>query len=143
MPSPVEEELDSLKQEYSEFQASSRELEAELEKELETERKSFLQLQQKLKGVDDKLAEESKKNSSLLQECSNLQSKCSSLSDKLNEIESRKRALESLNEDLSAQTRILESSNEDLKHKLDNAEEDIVFLQTDIDELKWSKQDYL
>ena len=132
---------DKLKAEYDDYIESSKELEIELENELENERRTSQQLQQRLTMADDRLIDEGKKSSILLLENTTLHSKCSSIADKLNESEASKRVLESGNEDLSAQIRILESTIEDLRHKLDNAEEDIVFLQTDIDELKWSRQE--
>ena len=132
---------DKLKAEYDDYIESSKELETELEKELDNERKECHQIKQKLLIVQDKLGEENKKSGQYLSENNAIQSKYSSLLEKYNDSEARKRSLESVNEDLSAQIRILESTIEDLKHKLDNAEEDIVFLSTDIDELKWSKQE--
>lgn len=134
------EELAVLQQSYDEFVESSKELEAELEHQLQEAQHKIDEIEKKQNDTESKYRLLQENWNQLSKENKTIQNEIQKLKEKVMTTETTKRTLENENEELSNQVRILEATEEDLKHKLLNAEEDIVYLKTDIEELKASKQ---
>ncbi len=135
------EELASLQQSFDEFVESSKELESELEHELQEAQKRFHELEKKHSDVESKYRQLHESWNQLSKENKAVQAEVQKLREKVMASEITKRTLENENEELSNQLRILEATEEDLRHKLTEAEEDIVYLKTDIEELKSIKKE--
>ncbi|RYH27817.1 hypothetical protein EON65_13035 [archaeon] len=130
------EELEALQQTFDEFVESSRDLEAEYEKSLKDAEKDLQESKKKIAILEGRVQQVSVENNALKKENSTLLNEVSSLKNKVAQLEEKRIKYETENDSLSSQLRILEASEEDLKHKLAEAEEDIVFLHNDIEEIK-------
>ena len=129
-------ELDALKSTYDDFVASSGELEAELELQLDQTTEKFDELKKKNVTTESKFLDLQVKYSKTLQDYSKLEEDGEKHIAKYAAIEKVKRSLEATNDELNNSIRILQTTEEDLQHKLLNFEEEIIFLKTDLEEVQ-------
>ena len=129
-------EYEQLKNEYDDFLESSAQIEKELEDNLAVSEQKCADLAKKKSIAEEKFAAIQEKYSQSLRDVSSMQTELGKIREKLSAVEENKRTLESANEDFREKVRILEATEEDLLHKLQHAEEEIIFLQSDIEELQ-------
>eukprot|EP01039_Chlorochromonas_danica_P001554 gene1554-1693_t len=129
-------ELETLQRSFDEYVESSKELENEMDKSLSIAERELKEKDQKIQFSESKIKELVEEYTRLKKVNGNLQEQSLSAKAKLASLEDSKRNLEVKTEDLSNQVRILKASEEDLQHKLLEAEEDIIFLNNDIEDLK-------
>jgi len=134
------EELSTLAQSYEDFQQSSRELEAELEKEVSRSADEMTKLQAKLDKTEEalrKLREEtSKRSEAASTELLQLQNKLKSLEGENAELKIKFRQMEQEKDDLERRLRISNAKVQDLEYQLDVALENGVLLQGDLEALQ-------
>ncbi|KAK4187533.1 putative nuclear distribution protein nude [Podospora australis] len=125
-----------LEQELSEFQASSKELEAELEKDLDAADKREQKLQKKVEGLNYEVEEwkrkykESKAEANAAQ--GTLEKEITTLRDTNRSLQLKLRDIEVANDDFERQARNTTSSLEDLESKYNVAIERAVMLEEEI-----------
>ena len=120
---------------FDDYMDSSKELEMELEASLEQEHTKFNDLMAKKIILEEKLNELQEKNLKYAKENTRLEAEVVRFTENLESSEEKRRILEIKVDELTNNVRILETTEEDLNHKLLRAEEDIIFLQTDLHEL--------
>lgn len=128
--------LESLKKNYEDFMESSSALEKELEDALKDSEDKCAELSKKKILAEERYSLLQDKYSASGAQLSNCQKEVSVLTEKLTQAESKKVELERIVDELQEMVRILEATETDLTHKLQLAEEDIVFLQTDLEEAR-------
>src|SRR5207244_2839238 len=120
---------------------SSKELEAELESALTEAEAKLVSINKKKAAADDKINELTEKNTQLMKDYNKCFAELSQLRDSSGGSDESRRTLENTNEELANKVRMLEATEEDLRHKLSNVEEDMVFLQGDLNDLNVAKTD--
>lgn len=133
-------ELENLQKSFEEYVESSKELEGELENALAANETKLKDAERRLSLSDTKLKQTQEQLQRTTQENSALQNEMNVLRDRLLNLETKKRELENDNDDISNQLRIVQATEEDLRHQLENAEEDAVYLKTDLYELKQERE---
>lgn len=134
-------ELDSVTNSFEEYMISSKEVEKEFEcmlEETETENK---QLKIKYNQLEDKYNNMNEKVNTANQTIDKLQTNVMNLTTKLNELTADYKNLENENEDWIAKYRVLQSTEESLNLKLEANEENLIFVQSDLDILQITAQE--
>lgn len=134
-------ELESLKKSYEDFIESSGSLEKELEDALKDSEDKCIELSKKKAIAEEKFSQLQDKYSTSGAQLINCQKEVSNLTEKLMQAESKKIELERIVDELQEMVRILETTETDLTHKVQIAEEDIIFLHTDLEEAKAASND--
>jgi chromosome segregation ATPase len=132
-----QQQLDELQQSFDELQQlveSSKELEAELETALEEESAKSQKLAEAEQYANNKAANLQLKVDQLNKDLQ--RSSINGQSGDADEQNAKVRRLEIENENLQNQVRVLESTEEDLLHKLQNMEEDVIYLKSDVESLQ-------
>jgi hypothetical protein len=126
-------ECEALKKTFDEFVESSKELENELETELEHTKEKLARANTEKVVAEKRLLLLQEKIEELGTERAKLLETISSLHEQLSQAESEKKKLETENSYLEQQVRILETSEEDLRYKITEAEESVIFLKEDLE----------
>jgi chromosome segregation ATPase len=125
-------ECDNVQRSFDEYVESSKELESELEIALEESEAKIAELTKKKVASDERAKDLNDRLGQTSKEFSKCQTDLIIARENEAKADELKKLLEVANEDLNNRVRILEATEEDLKHKLSNMEEDIVFLQGDL-----------
>ena len=141
MSTELEQELGALRLQYDSFVESSQELEQELERELKDAQKTLDEAAKKRAAAEDKATAALENYSKLMKEQERVQQDLAKTKEKLTQSDTDRVRLENANTELQQRVRILEGTEEDLKHKLENAQEDVIFIQGDLDDLKAAKEE--
>ncbi len=130
-----------LRQSYDELARSSKELETELEYALDALRLENQQLAAKNSNLESRLAEVLEKHKKVSAELNRSHNIVDNMKEKELEMKTNILSLEIEKEDLTNNVRILEASVGELQYKLENAEEAVILLKCEIDDMKEAKLD--
>jgi len=140
-----EKELTDLEDTFTEFQQSSKELEAEMERELVTNEKNLKDktfMYHRLKSEHDEMIEKSRRiaedSGKMIH---NLQDEVDSLKKGNKELRREKQRLEQENDELERRVREAEASLLDLTEKMNKTLEENSFLQTEFEDTKNRSQE--
>ena len=133
-------ELESLKKSYEEFIESSGALERELEDALKESESKCTDLNKKKTVAEEKYTSLYERYVASGNQLTICQKDLTNALEKLANADQKRIALEQRIDELEESVRILEATEEDLTYKLSKSEEDIIFLQNDIDELKSERE---
>lgn len=129
-------ELEALKKTYEEYMESSLALEKELEDSLNAAEENAAVSAKKKAAAEEKLSFIQEKYSQCCKDVSQLQAEVLAAQGTIAALEKNRKLLESTNCELAERVRILESTEETLQHKLSKAEEAIIMLDIEIDEMR-------
>ena len=133
--------LAALQVEFNEFMDSSKELEYELQEELLRAEGMNADLMKKKKITDEKLASAQTQLQETSRMFSVIQTENQSFQERLAELNKRKVELELENESLTDQNRILEATEEVLKSKVEEIEETVILVQSELEEVREEKEE--
>jgi len=138
-------EMEELEESFNDFQASSKDLEAEMEKELELKDKKVEELtssNRRLKTEHDDYLDKTRKNTEYSSKMiSSLQEDLGKIQKIEKDLQMQKQKLEQDNDTLETKERQLTASVQDLTKKLQEVMEENVVLQTEIEEYKMGSQE--
>jgi len=138
-------EMEELEESFNDFQLSSKDLEGEMEKELELKDKKIEELtstNRRLKIDHDDSSEKTRKNTEYSSKMiSTLQEDLASSQTLGKDLQQQKQKLEQENDTLETKERQLTASVQDLTKKLQEIMEENVVLQTEIEEYKMGSQE--
>jgi len=140
-----QKELEELEESFTDFQQSSKELEAEMERELTTNEKKLKDtssLYHRLKSEHDEMMEKSRRiaedSGKMIH---NLQDELESLKKSNKDMRREKQRLEQDNDEMERRVREAEASLQDLTEKMNKTLEENSFLQTELEETKNRSQE--
>jgi len=140
-----EKELLELEESFTDFQQSSKDLEAEMERELTTNEKKLkdiTSLYHRLKSEHDEMMEKSRRvaedSGKMIH---NLQDEAEALKKSNKELRREKQRLEQENDELERRVRESEASLQDLTEKMNKTLEENSLLQTELEETKNRSQE--
>ena len=134
-------ELDMITRSFEEFMESSREVEKEFEGMLTDTEQKLNESKLKNRQLEEKLSTSQAALANVNKEINKLSSDYQAANKKYLESENRKTSIECENDMLKEKWRILESTEEQLRANLERVEEDLVFVQSDLDVLQMSSQE--
>lgn len=134
-------ELNSLKLEYEDYQAQSKELELALEQELEEKDRKLEELSSKYNKSSQDLENLKKKYQQIEAETVRYQLEIEKMKKIIRSFEREKKELENLNDQWEKSARILEYSKQNLEEKLYQAEENAIMYKEELEELSNTKNE--
>jgi len=140
-----DKECQDLEETFNEYQQSSKDLEAELERELTTNEKKLKEITSlfhRLKSEHDETAEKSRRSAEDAGKMiHNLQDELEALKKSNKDLRREKQRLEQENDELERRVREAEASLHDLTEKMNKTLEENSFLQTEFEETKNRSQE--
>jgi len=138
-------ELEEMEESFNDFQSSSKELEGEMEKELDIKEKKLEELRTQYRRTKSEHDESAEKSRRVTEESAkmihNLQDEVAKLRKSEKDLLQQKQKLEQENDSLERKERQLDASVQDLTRKHQETIEENVVLQTELEEYKAGNQE--